>query len=323
MANGPEAKDRIADELRKFQEQLDGPPDDRIVLPGFLFRNGADHKYKPLMCRSLFMDGTYPPGIKERITVANNRLANIDWDFVKVHAETYRKALEAQREILNRIQPTEILEQVQVEWGLGEVKTTETGACIGCLYTIVLEEVKTSTSYTERYDPINGNPSFSRTYSYKTGKWFANRLPKSLSIDVFFEEGTGDCYAEYRYDPNSKEFPRTTICGITNFGASRNPDFKFANGTWVRNTDNLELFRGIPQKISRRPDTLYVLLKGNFDYECHQFDPAVSKQEIVDFLAGNLEQEKACGELPYQLEALGLAKIKELQKRGLFVESGK
>ncbi len=362
MPQGPEPQDRnignvppfsVEDQLKAFRRKLDGPPDTRITIPGFLFRNGQDRKYEPLRYRFTLSDGSIFPGIQRRMLAANDRLAHIDEDLLHQHIETYRRGLETRELLLARIKPVEILGMVRDVWGKGEIKQTELGATIIYSYPVVTEERTSDTSESWRSSWDSGydyGGYVTDTRWYKTGKWYANLHSVSERIDVNFgnamfphpesvnNNAVDEYFADFFYDHSSKGFPDTTIWG-TYFSDFRSPDRKLPNGKMERYTDNLELFRGIPRTIWRRPDNLGIritvpgapLNDGERDYLVNNpteylprsfawFDKSTSQQEIIDFLAQKLEDQKAGGYLPPQVETIELAKIEELRKRRLFIE---
>ena len=379
----------MEDQLNAFRARLDGPEKPPMrTLPGFLFRDRGTRKFSISTEVSDLLTGNpiwYPRDELTRIAQqaerANYKMAHIDDDLLKQHAETYIRALETRDHILHRIKPVEIVTMVRDIWGKGEIAELERGATLTYSYPLI-EQVYEGWSTTEHHlgrPPGESGWFEKRSGSHFTGK-YSSRPYFSVSESITIDFG-------------NSEFPHLASVNtdtVDEFFA----DSYESPRRYGAHVFDITLFRGIPETIWRRPDNLgicvtvpYALLlcqygSGyyekkwikvlkpdaeppiswyvNFDdartreynrYDhrqadeeilaedylpntssiylktgrdrypaSHWFDQSTSQQEIMDFLAEKLEAQRKVGQLPSQVEALELAKIKELRKRGLFIE---
>lgn len=255
-------------------------------------------------------------------------LEKIDEELLKSHAETHREGLEARDRLLERIKTIEILEMVRDILGKGEVSQNQEGAALTYRYQKVDEEWE-STPATPSSDggPLgHGTPgSLVGGHRYKTGKW---RI-----WDLKVEEKVGVNFGGYSPESMSDR-RRMCVPEMNEFFADR------YDRDLTGDIHAPERFVGLPKAIWWRPENLgiYVtipyalhevrnkgILQGHYrpntwNNPFARFDQSVSQQEIMDYLAQRLEAQKTVGQLPSQLEAIELAKIEELQKRGLLAK---
>lgn len=307
-----------------------------LTLPGFLFRNGKDRsrRFSPSQLDALRRNDTdatqYMTDGEFGLLVVNNK------DILAKHSETYRRALEARSQLLDRIKPVEIIEMVRDIWGKGEIKQTEEDATLTYPYLKVEEEWVSKAIHHGPFHssfPDASSPGYTTYVNEKTGKWCTSALQVRESVGVYFGNSefhpsgyNSDIYT-IGYDPS------LSANGLADFFAD------FADGSIGRTLYGVR----IPKEIWRRPDNLgilvtvpYVLMPrrnvkkireedgvGQYvrsTYESTWFDQSASQQEITDYLVQQLQAQKAVGQLPSQIEAVELAKIEELKKRGLFSE---
>lgn len=306
MSQGPEHLDRNSeDQLNAFKTRLGPPVRAKRPLPGFLFRDGVERN----------LSYTIIDFLNEASTIQYDRSR----DLLSRHAETYRRGLEARALLLDRIRPVETLEAIRDEiWGKGKVERTDAGATLTYPSYPVATEEWASNTYRERDSSVvKGYAHETRGGSFKTGKWlvgWANDHHK-MSVDVNF----GNIKHP---DPNDlKE------------GSGFFVDYCMPLSSPSASLDVID-FSPIPQDIWRRPDNLVVVVKslrfnqqgGYYTGLRGAFAPPTSRQEygkIIECLCLPSEESKAVGQHPSQLEALELAKIEELRKRGLLIESSK
>lgn len=343
MSNEPEPKSTgqgsnpsfsAEDQLNAFIKKLPPPKDPMITIPDFLFRDERSRSFEPH-----FNPAAYTPSdlfVLGRASV-DKQLAHIDKDLLLQHAETYRRGLEARDQLLARIRPVEILEMVRDVWGKGEIVKKELGATLTYSYLAVRKYF----AYTAGgWYGISSGPGSAglgpSSYNWRLGsssetdKWIAKSDSVSEKIHINFGN------AEYPSIPSSDDF---------NIYHSKLDEFFADSYKGVKQNSSFSigdaLFREIPKTIWRRPDNLGITVtvpraspisdeewKPENEYRrilsCYAwFDQSASQQEIMDFFAQKLEAQRVAGFLPSQLEALELAKIEELRKRGLFIEPGR
>lgn len=338
MANGPEPQDRNKgtapsfsnSQLEAFKRNLGPTEAAPIVIPGFLFRDERPRSFEPEYRHGHFEGYFYPYGQR---TEGFNKLGPIDDNLLLEHVKTYISGLEARERLLARIKPVEILSMVRDIWGRGEITEKTLGATLTYKYLRVVEETYYHVNTVEHYHIMTGRSYSTVESSGKTGKWKAK--PDSVSEDI-------------QVDFGNKAYQSLPLPGGLYRGAFSDRDAKYHgeldeffadsyNGVRERFIGD-EYFREIPRVIWRRPDNLVITVnypRTFFAYDgqpelenqyrsifdCYVwFDQSASQQEIMDFLAQKLEAERALGLLPPQLEALELAKIEELKRRGLFEE---
>lgn len=303
MTKGPEPQDGFASaysinaQLEAFKKEL-GEYDMKIALPGFLFRNGIE--------RQLVLSPT------EQKDPRNFEVTHLDHDLLLRQTETYERGLEARFLLLEKAKPIEILEMIKDVWGRGVISQDELGVAVTYSFSVVEKETRYHESSYESKNINAGETTliYHPGYYYETGLWTtrAHSVCEEICIDFGNSEfphpkdiytSALDEYFADRYQGGSY-YPSTML--------KRTPD-PFADYLWIPN------FRGIPETIWRRPDNLGVCIGR------HWFNQAVSQQEIMTFLSHKLKAQKMAGQLPSQIEALELAKIEELRKRGKFRES--
>lgn len=299
----------VEDELNAFRKILDGPT--KVTLPGFLFRGGWDREYK---LGSEFEKDEFKrwAGLLER------------------HGETYQRALEARDQLWHRVDPVGILGKIQEAWGvMGKIQERKPGALLTYSYVTVRAERKGGGNWIPRRNlDVLGNTSGGGYISsgVLTGKWFAASTEVQTKAGVFF--GNDKFYDNGNYgDTLNFEELNEFFADYYQHNSGGFPDLlplKLPETIW-RRPDNLVVLVIIPFK-SLSPGTLLqekgegrVRYYGNEAY-CF-FDPTVSQQDIFDRLLQQMEAQRKIGQLPSQLEALELAKIEELRKRGLFLEA--
>lgn len=369
MANEPEPLDRniegtppfsIEDQLNIFRTELDGPKKETKRIPGFLFRDERSRtfpiSFEPEM--SIPRDAKMlAPWHRESIEIAQRReqkVTQIDENLLAQHIGTYAQALRARQELLHGIKPTEILTMVRDVWGKGEIIEGELGATLQYYFVRVERETEGGGATTYHHKSISGGDWFeTRTgVSSYTGRWGTAPMMVSNNISVTF---------------GNAEFPNSASLDTHKVDKFFADEFKppTYNGTYIPEVD---LFKGIPKSIWRRPDNLgvrvtvpyaflygpYKILKAEYNLSYHEsdeeiavvgylpdtssrylktgtdkspaeqwFEQSTSQKEIMSFLSQKLEAQRLAGHLPFQIEAVELAKIEELRKRGLFVESSK
>lgn len=293
----------VEDQLSVFRRELDektGKLDVIKIVPGYLFRDGRERRAKltPSEIRSM---GKWGWG-------------GIDEDLLKQHAETYREALEARSQLLERIKPVEIVQMVRDVWSNGEIEQKTEGATLTYSYLLPIAEHELGHWIPSRSVGSLGNTTEGGYISSGrlTGKWFASRIQMTAGISVGF---------------GNTEFPvpgNTYTQTLNEFFADHYYS-SFSAGEFP--------YVPLPQKMWRRPDNLVILASipspkpiGQGSYIINNiketsFDQSISQQEIMDFLSQKLEAQKRAGLLPSQLGAIENAKIEELRKRGLFLET--
>lgn len=328
----------VESQLNSFRSQLDqvGVVHEipgLLTLPGFLFRDSKDRgrRFSPSQLDALRENDTdathYMIDGEFGLLVVNNE------DILAKHAETYRKALEARSQLLDRIKPVEIIEMVRDMWGKGEIKQTEEDVTLTYPYLKVEEEWVSKAIHHGPFHssfPDASSPGYTTYVNEKTGKWCANTLQVRERVGVYFGNS--------EFHPSGYDSDIYTIGYDPSLSANGLADF-FADGSIVGTFYGVR----VPKEIWRRPDNLgilvtvpYVLIPRrnvkNFrerdgigqyvrsTYESTWFDQSASQQEIMDYLVQQLEAQRAIGQLPPQIEAVELAKIEELKKRGLFSE---
>jgi len=313
-------------QLNAFRARLDGEKISTIkVIPGFLFRNGKEREVRSFHGRGVMVYS---------LDWADDCLVPKDDEFLlEKHTETYRKGLEARDQLLDRINVVEILGMVRDIWGRGEIRHEGSKAVLWCNYTFTKEEIKgiDHPGYISHGTPMGGDYDCGpRTEYYRTGKWLA------LSSEV---------REQIRVDFGNMKFPEPQNLP----GNETNPYKGFASENTELREFFLDFYQGlrvtqhisndtIPKQIWYRPDNLVIwvtvpsILVPYYDQcltdwgyrsdskEFTWFDQSTSQQEIMDYLSGKLEALRIAEQLPPQVEALELAKIGELRKRGLLVE---
>lgn len=319
MANGPEPKDRNTgstpsssadDQLKAFRANLDRTAYEREfvtkVVPGFLFRDKQERRASILRPR-----------------LENDSLFSywraIDENLIAQHVETYRRGIEARDLLLQRIKPADILEVVRDVWGKGEIEQTEGEATLTYPYLSPEEEWDVGHHTFPASSPSVGNPnptSLSIPYSYKSGMWFAWGLEVREKVSVEFGYAKApaprieECFAD---DPYKDKVP-----WLVSHLAEH---FKVPKTIWQR-PDNLGIYVTLPYMLQKKDRPRKDYLYGYFQRieAITWFDPTTPQQDIMDYLRQRLEEQRRVGQLPPQVEALELAKIEELRRRGLFDE---
>lgn len=328
MAKEPEP--RLENQLNEFRIQLDGELRTSKVISGFLFRDGRDRRVGAFL-GGLRGSGSWVYNNDWELT-GNPAPPNIDDDdLLKQHTETYRRAIEARVQLLDRIKPVEILGMVRDVWGKGEIKQEEGEATLTYPY-LMAEKDWYSTTYTEHYTssfPGSGQSWTPRTMFFLTGKWIAIGLVMTERIGVNF--GNME-FPDPKYLPGNETNPYK--CYAPQDAKLREFFVDFYQGHAV--TQHID-YNPIPKKIWTRPDNLIihvtvphsiVPVEGGHGYYYRTdnampawFDQSASQQQIMDYLSEKLEAQRIDGQLPSQVESLELAKIEELRKRGLFKET--
>lgn len=303
MVAGSTPSFSLEDELNKFKAQLDGNMKVTLVIPGYLFRDGRDRRNE-LTQFELRRYGNWGWG-------------GIDENLLKQHAETYRRAMEAHRQLLYNIRPIEILEIVRKVWSRGETKQkAEEGAILTYSYLIPTAQREGGGHWIPERSigPLgNSREGGYRSSGVLTGKWGTSRVQMTAEISVGFGSIKYPTIG-HTYTQELNEF--------------------FADHYYYSNSHSEFPYTPLPQQIWRRPDNLVILISvpsptpeptGQAGYIINNvltycFDQSTSQQEIIDRLSEQLEAQKKMGKLPPQLEALELAKIEELRRRGLFIE---
>lgn len=305
-------------ELKRFTAGLDWQPQPSakrtMVLPGFLYRDGED-----------------------RVVIRSELRRYDDWNWrwgpredqlLVQHNETYRKTLETRDLVIEKIKPTAILEIVRDFWGKGDVVQTPDGAVLTYSYLNAEPEVISGTyNDTRRHGnfPDVGTTAFSTTVT--TGKWVPYQLTVEQEVVLRFGN------AKFRPD-NLVGYDRNAITLSNQFFIDQHDPLYIERGS----TAGDKKFCFLPKEIFRTADNLGICVTtpyywkgrstfirdiGEFVRSTNNiilFAQSTSQQEIMDFLAKKLKAQKATGQLPSQREALELAKIEELRKRGLFLD---
>lgn len=314
MTKEPEPRSTYSmeDELKEFRRKLDGPT--TITLPGFLFRGGWDREYK----------------FKFDFEITNfNRWHTRNADLLERHKETYKRALEARDQLWDRVDPVGILGKIQEEWGvMGKIQRKKPEAILTYSYSTAREERGPSYYIPPRNLDVIGNMSTGGYMSsgLLTGKWFAGSTEVQAKAGVYF--GNEKFYDDGNYGDTLKfEELNEFFADYYQHNSGGSPHLlplRLPETIW-RRPDNLVVRVIIPFK-SLPPGTLLqekgkgrVSYYGNKAY--YSFDPTISQQDIFDYLSQQIEAQRKIGQLPSQIEALELAKIEELRKRGLFLKS--
>lgn len=321
-----------------------------LTVPGFLFRDGKDRsrRFSPSELDALRRNdtdaGRYIVDGEFGLYVVNNE------GLLARHVETYRRGLEARDQLLDRIKPVEILEMVRDIWGKGEIEQTKGGGILTYPYLKAEKETVTK-KITEPYhrnpDPVSGGGS-GGTYHIieKTGQWLAYGLVVRQEVDVEFgnrkfhpssgkslyEEELDDFFADGKFTNSLYDVraPETIWRRPDNLGirvtapyvlkpSKVRDGYESAGNQWIGHYER-SAYKGIRfDQYASEQDMMDYLLQ-----EIHiqrWFDQSASQQDIMDYLLQQLETQRAVGQLPAQVEALELAKIEELRKRGLFSET--
>lgn len=296
-------------QLGEFRAQLDQDVKKRrvTIIPGYLFRDCWELRTNQLSLHKFGM-------------------VTIDEELLELHAETYRRGLEARDQLLERIKPVEILEMVRNIWGKGEVSQSKEGTTLTYQYQKADEEWESVPSTHSYFGGSALSPeTFSPGYSYKTGKWRIWILNVEEKVGVNF----GGYSPEYQVVKQQIQTPEMNEFFADHYYSAHSNGYQPAP----------ERFVGLPKTIWWKPENLgiYVtvpytlhevrnegILQGCYrsntrDNPFARFDKSASQQDIMDYLSQKLEAQKAVGQLPYQMEALELTKIEELRKRGLLV----
>ncbi len=315
------------DQLNAFRARLDREKIGATkIIPGFLFRNGRERRVVytrqftdfPSSARWLYVDGLHYEPAPE-----------IDDDLLERHTETYRKGLEARDQLLDRINATQILGMVRDVWGRGEIQQKGREVLLSCNYAFATEEIKASTipGHYVSGSAINGDFYVGTSTSYEiTGKWFASSLRAKEEIRVDFGN---------MQFPDPEKLPGNEKCPYKLY-ASKDAELReffldFYQGRMV--TQHID-YNPVPKEIWTKPDNLVIRVTVPYSMQPIRvvggyksdnkgfvwFDQSASQQDIMDYLAEKLEAQRKVGQLPSQVEALELAKIEELKKRGLLLE---
>lgn len=314
MANEPEPKNgnsgstpsfSIEDELNRFKTQLDGKTKVTLVAPGFLFRDGRD--------------------LSEEFSLAElRRMGNWGWggidnNLLEQHKETYRRALETRRQLLDSIKPIEILGMVRDVWGEGEIKQKAEGVTLTYSYLIPTAQREGGGSWIPRRSV--GSLGNSTTGGYissgmLTGRWYSSRVQMTAEVGVGFGNIKFPTPGS-TYTPELDEFFADHSHPGAYHPITPFPYVPIPREIW-RRSDNLVILTSIP---SPKPTG-----QGSYtinSVEETYFNQSASQQGIMDVLAQKLEAQRIDGLLPSQFGAVENAKIEELRKRGLFIEPGR
>lgn len=314
----------VEDQLNAFRVQLDevANPRGRLSIPGFLFKNGDERSrvYSPHELEALRIKD--PDYLRFNPDAHLGLVAIHEGELIAQHVETYRKGIENRHSLLAKIKPIEILEVVRDVWGKGEIKQTDGGGILTYRYLKPENEVVVG-QYTTRGGRVG--PEWSSGTKYytigKSGKWRAYELSVQEEVVVNFGNA--------KFLDGRHELPKEYF---VNFNADlhRERAFKLPQKIW-KSSDNLGIIVTVPYVVSTfslprvRDYSLYYRPHEHpvYTYPYRReiwFNQPASQQEIMDYLVQQLEAQKAVGQLPSQIEAVELAKIEELRKRGLFAE---
>lgn len=245
-------------------------------------------------------------------------------DLLKRHAETYREAIEAQRELRKRIDLDKILVNIWGVWGeKGDIRPTEEGGLVSYSYLSPVKHMVTSATHHLPGPRVGPEPSAGYT-TYSTGwngKWIARHLVVKQEVGVYFGNSRFN-----RPDTLWSEEVNPFFADVYKKGMGRT-DYRFDQlpETIWRRSDNLGVYVTIPYAIvpSKGDPDKYACTTKEVEWFADKIlhgwfiEHAISHQEIMDFLEQKFEAQRQTGQLPTQQEALEMAKIEELRKRGL------
>lgn len=256
--------------------------------------------------------GNIPPSIEDQLKAFRAQLDEPPprSSVVPKLSETQRKGIEARRELVDRIRPVEILGMVRDVWSGGQMagqflpggQTLKLDTLIYS-YQKPIEEWKAVSPSRSYEGPLQNTTYGGGGSSVKTGKWVGRPVVIKQKVTVEF---------------GNAEFP-------DEHSLRHSPLWHQLWESWTR-ADNLGIVVTIPYSLQNgKPEGSHSHNDYGNDHDHRDgpimpfiwFPQSTSQQEIMDYLAEKLEALKKIGQLPSQIEALELAKIEELRKRGL------